>query len=120
MDQIKYAGNALVTGSEIAHAVLAYAQALASTGESATITIPVLHDDGSVVTAELLIGPASQLIAEPYESSAPEVEDAETVNGLNVAAARLQTPHPVAEEPQDLAAVDSRELDQAASALEIE
>jgi hypothetical protein len=111
MDQIQYAGNTLVTGSDIAHAVLAYAQALASNGDSATVSIPVLHEDGSVVTAEVLIGPASQLITEPYESSAPELEDADTIARLTEATTSLQVAHPVPEPVGDLLAVDDTDLD---------
>ena len=119
MDQIQYAGNTLVTGSKIAHAVLAYAQALASNGDSATVTIPIRHDDGSVVTAEILIGPASQLIAEPYESSAPELEDADAIARLTEATARLRGAHPVPEAEGDFSAVDGTELDEASSAPEV-
>jgi hypothetical protein len=117
MDQIQYAGNTLVTGSNIAHAVLAYAQALASNGDSATVSIPVLHDDGSVVIAEILIGPASQLIAEPYESSAPEFEDPDVVSQLNGETAKLHTPHAVAEQSGDLSAVDATDLRHQADGL---
>ena len=117
MDQIQYAGNTLITGSDIAHAVLAYAQALASKGDSATITIPVLHDDGSVVPAELLIGPASQLIAERYESDAPEIDDADVVGRLNDLTAKLRTPHAVSEPSAEYLAVDGNDLDEAASSL---
>jgi hypothetical protein len=118
MDQIKYAGNTLVTGSDIAHAVLAYAQALASSDDSATIGIPVQHDDGSIVTAELLIGPASQLIAEPFETAADEIEDEDVVRRLNDATSKLQTPHAVTENATDLSALDASELDRAARLLE--
>jgi hypothetical protein len=117
MDQIQYAGNTLVTGSKIAHAVLAYAQALASNGDSATVSIPILHDDGSVVTAEILIGPASQLIAEPYESASPEVEDADVVSHLNEEAAKLRTPHAVPQQSGELFVVDAADLGEFADRL---
>jgi hypothetical protein len=119
MDQIQYAGNTLVTGSDIAHAVLAYAQALASNGDSATVTIPVLHDDGSVVTAEILIGPASQLITEPYESTAPELEDADAIARLTDATGRLQTAHPVPEPAGELSTVADTDLDDPISSAEV-
>jgi hypothetical protein len=119
MDQIQYAGNTLVTGSDIAHAVLAYAQALASNGDSATITIPVQHDDGSVVTAEILIGPASQLITEPYESPAPEIEDADTIARLTDATTSLQVAHPIPEPMGDLSAIDDNELDGPTRSVEV-
>jgi hypothetical protein len=106
MHQISYAGNTLVTGSAIAHSLLGYAQALADESASATVTIPVVHEDGTVVSAEILIGPASQLVAESYESAGPELEDAEVVEYLNAAAARLRPARAVAEDPADGSAVD--------------
>jgi hypothetical protein len=115
MDQIRYAGNTLETGTDIAHAVLAYAQALAANGDSATITIPVRHNDGSVVKAEVLIGPASQLISEPSDTSDSELEDAHTVRWLTEATAKLRTPHPTAEAAADYWAVDDNDLDQTPS-----
>jgi hypothetical protein len=118
MDQIQYAGNALVTGSKIAHAVLAYAQALASNGDSATVTIPVLHEHGSVVTAEILIGPASQLIAEPYESTSPELEDADVVERLNEATAKLQPARAIADNAGNYSAIDDDDLGPVTNPLE--
>jgi hypothetical protein len=118
MEQIHYAGNTITTGSDIAHAVLEYAQALASNSDSATISIPVQHVDGTTVTAEVLIGPASQLIAEPYESDGPELEDADAVRRLNEAAAKLRTPRAMAEDPGDYPGVGADDLDQSAGGLE--
>jgi hypothetical protein len=118
MDQIHYAGNTIVTGSDIAHAVLAYAQALAANGDSATVTIPVQHRDGSTVTAEILIGPASQLIAERYDSAGPELEDVAVVTRLKAAAAQLQTPHAVADQEANYSAVDSTDLELPSGALD--
>jgi len=75
MKLIHYAGETLLTGDAIADAVLAYASSLASREESATIVIPVRLEDGSIAEANLLIGPASQLVAVAHESSLDEVVD---------------------------------------------
>jgi hypothetical protein len=118
MQRIHYAGDTFLTGSAIAHSLLAYAQALAARASSATVTIPVWREDGSLASAEILIGPASQLIAEAYESSVPELEDDEVVARLNAAAASLRTPRAVPEETTDYSAVNISDLDVSAEELD--
>jgi hypothetical protein len=120
MERIYYAGNTIHTGTAIAHALLGYAQALASNTASATVVIPIVHDDGSVVQAEILIGPASQLIAEEYDADGPELEDPEVVERLSKATAGLAVVHPIAVDDAEFAAVDAMELDAATTALESE
>jgi hypothetical protein len=75
MDRIKYTGNSLLTGTAIAEGLLAYAQALTSSGQSATVTIPSLQSDGSTQRAIFLIGPSSQLISESEDSDFDELVD---------------------------------------------
>jgi hypothetical protein len=75
MKLIHYAGETLLTGDAIADAILTYASALASREESATIVIPVRLTDGSIADANLLVGPASQLVAVPQESALDELID---------------------------------------------
>lgn len=85
MELLHYSGDQLLTGTEIGRAVIDYAAALAVAGSSAAVEIPVRRPDGSVVRAHLLIGPASQLAAEPEVSEFPELEDAELVRELRAA-----------------------------------
>ena len=80
MRRIHYSGASLLTGDDLARGVVDYAQVLAQSGSSATITLPVRLNDGGIGNATLLIGPASQLVAvdesSPFdELSAPEVLD---------------------------------------------
>jgi hypothetical protein len=117
MHRIHYAGNSLVTGSSIAHALLAYAQVLAAHSDSATVTIPIMHPDGSVANAEILIGPASQLVAETYETADPELEDPDVVDSLTSAASRLTGGPAVPEETADYSAIDATDLELPASPL---
>jgi hypothetical protein len=58
-----YSSGAVVTGDGIADAVIEYAQELAKLETSDTVDIPVLLADGSLHEAQLLLGPASQLVA---------------------------------------------------------
>lgn len=83
MEMIYYANGTLRTGTNISRAVLAYAGALARRNSSATVDIPVRRADGTVGRANLLLGPASQLLAETYADEGAEIEDAELVDTLN-------------------------------------
>ena len=91
MHRIHYAGDSIVTGSAIARAVLDYAQALAQVSASATVDLPTLESDGSRGSAELLLGPASQLTAhEEGDDHGDEVVDDVLVQRMNSAAVRLR------------------------------
>ena len=91
MDRIHYAGDSILTGSEIAHALLEYAQALAVAGTSATVVIPVVDEhDGSIERSELLIGPASQLISDTEQSPHPDAIDHDLVRRMHDEAAWLR------------------------------
>lgn len=89
MDRISYAGDSLVTGSEIAHALLRYAEALAQAGTAATVQIPTIDQSGTVVRAEILIGPSSQLVSTPTVGTGAEILDADLVRRLQDETARL-------------------------------
>jgi hypothetical protein len=62
MERIHYAGGELLTGSDIADAIVDYAAALAGRSAAASVDIPVRTGTGGVARAHLLIGPASQLV----------------------------------------------------------
>lgn len=80
---IYYANDTLRTGTDISRAVLAYAGALARRNSSATVDIPIRRDDGTQGRANLLLGPASQLVAEAYTDNAEEIVDEELVDSLH-------------------------------------
>jgi hypothetical protein len=91
MERIHYAGDVVFTGTDISRALLSYARALAQDGSSATVEIPIYHEDGSHGTAEFLIGPASQVIADSIDSEWEELVDTKLVEELR-AAARVRIP----------------------------
>ena len=104
MHRLHYAGNSILTGTDIAHALLDYAQALAGASGSATVEIPTMHDDGTAGRSEILVGPASQLISDHEESDHEELVDEELVASLVEKAreVRLFGPEaPTAEPMQD-------------------
>ncbi|HEV7951425.1 MAG TPA: hypothetical protein VGP24_16810 [Glaciihabitans sp.] len=82
MKRIHYAGDSLLTGNDIADALVSYAQALARKNTSATVEVPVRVENGSIAVASVLIGPASQLTAIPEETDFDEISDPDLVAEL--------------------------------------
>jgi len=91
MHRIHYAGDTFLTGSDIARAVLDYAQVLASVGQAATIEIPTLSDDGTSGQSIILIGPSSQVIAGTETSTHPEILDPDLVAAIASSVEQLQS-----------------------------
>jgi hypothetical protein len=91
MERIHYAGGSVLTGTEIAEALIGYAEALAKGGDSATVTVPARHDDGSRGTAHFLIGPASQLVSESEPTDLEEIVDPEVVDHFVAETKKLTT-----------------------------
>ncbi|CAN5250494.1 hypothetical protein BH09ACT1_BH09ACT1_22190 [soil metagenome] len=111
MELIHYAGNSVLTGTELAHALVDYAEALALKGSSATVEIPSRLDDGSIGTAHFLIGPASQLVSETVVTDEDEIEAPEIVANFRHETALLGEPHAVPEEaPGDHAGIDDPDM----------
>ncbi|KZE92941.1 MULTISPECIES: hypothetical protein [unclassified Agromyces] len=104
MERIHYAGGVLLTGSDIAGAVVDYAAALAARRTAASVDIPVRVADGRTSRAHMLIGPSSQLVTEPIESDLDELVDEDLVTALRIATTALETTRPVigATGPDDL------------------
>jgi hypothetical protein len=101
MELIHYAGDSVLTGTDLAHALIDYAEALALKGSSATVEIPSRLDDGSIGTAHFLIGPASQLVSETVVTDYDEIEAPEIVADFRRETALLGERHAVAEDPAD-------------------
>jgi hypothetical protein len=95
MELIHYAGGALLTGTEIADAIVDYAAALAARRTAASIDIPVRTEDGRTARAHLLIGPASQLVTEPVDSQLAELVDDDLVASLRRATSALSSTRPL-------------------------
>jgi hypothetical protein len=98
MELLHYAGGELMTGDAIAKVVLDYAKALAMNDSSDEVEIPIRREDGSLGTAQLLIGPASQLVAETIPTDLDDVRDDEIVQQLQQKVTRLANPRPIIDE----------------------
>ena len=105
MMTIVYAGEELMTGDEIAQALLKYSEALAEKGSASTVEIPTMSDDGTRSTATVLVGPASQIVARPVESSFAELRDPRVVEQLAALTSDLRpgpsVPSPMSSELPD-------------------
>lgn len=101
MERISYAGERLLTGTEIAQAVVAYAQALADAGQAAAVEIPTVDERGRPGVAQVLVGPASQLVTTEADMDVPEPQDAALVEELRARTARLLGHHPAVDDVLD-------------------
>jgi hypothetical protein len=71
MRELHYGAGTLIVGREVCTALFDYALALARTGRSELVTVPVLVD-GRVDESTILLSPTSQIFCTP----APETHDA--------------------------------------------
>ena len=88
MRQITYAGGTFLTGDAIAEALMEYAAALANADRAATVHVPAV-DNGDIVDVNVLIGPASQLMAENVAHAGPEPDPTAIVDAINDRMERL-------------------------------
>jgi hypothetical protein len=79
---ILFANAELLTGDDVALAVLHYSGALAEAGLAETIEVPILEADGSRGVALMLVGPASMIVAVDTETQFEELVDEAAVASL--------------------------------------
>jgi hypothetical protein len=92
MQAIVYGGEEFLTGDEIADALLSYGRALGDEGRAELVEIPVHEQDGAIVAATFLIGPASQIVAKVVLDAGSELEDAELVERLRALTRGVESP----------------------------
>ncbi|GAA3333862.1 hypothetical protein LQK89_04220 [Curtobacterium sp. C1] len=95
MKYIHYDANLILTGDLIADAVVDYAAVLGANARTDAITVPIVGDDGSVSTALVLIGPASELTVTVAPDDELEPEDPAFIRRLRDAARRAGPAVPV-------------------------
>ena len=83
MKQITYAGKSFVTGTDLADAVMRLTAALGLSHETAGVTIPAMDENGHITTADLVLGPATEVLAIAIASDGEEIVDAQIVAGLD-------------------------------------
>ncbi|WP_350353257.1 hypothetical protein ABS642_10290 [Microbacterium sp. A8/3-1] len=89
---IIYAGDEYLTGDDIADALLQYSRALGDDDRAEIIEIPVRNENGEVVSAKFLIGPASQIVTEAVDVPSPELVDIELVERLHRLTISIERP----------------------------
>ncbi|MBX0298927.1 hypothetical protein K2F54_02945 [Cryobacterium sp. 1639] len=82
MKRIYHPGGSVVTGSDLADAVMLYAEALSNRHETDVVDIPVIADDGSQGRAQFLIGRSSQLVSVTSADGVLELTEASTTTSL--------------------------------------
>ena len=89
MKRIHYASGSLLAGDAIADAVVRFATTLAENSTAAEVRAPAILDDGEVGEALLLLGPASQILAEDESYDGSELRSDEFVAELDERIAAL-------------------------------
>ncbi|GEK84303.1 hypothetical protein [Frigoribacterium faeni] len=92
MKRIHYADEYIVTGDDIADAVMAYARGLALKGRSDSVELPALTPEGEVGRFQVLLGPASQMVVSGEPDSLVVIEDADLVADLRARIDGLEGP----------------------------
>ncbi len=90
MKRVAYAGGSFLTGDTIADALLDYAAVLARAGQADRVTVPGIGADDRVTEFDMVVGPASQLIAEAVELAGEELDAPDFVADLEVRARRAR------------------------------
>jgi hypothetical protein len=94
MMKLSYTGDSLLISDGAAHALLEYARVLATTGGSDIVTFPVLDGNNEITEANILIGPASQLIL-THAHGDTVIDDKEAIDTMKEKTASLQPRQPV-------------------------
>jgi hypothetical protein len=113
MERMFYcAGSTLVTGDDIARAVVEYARWLVVRNEVDVVQVPTRTADGTVGRVALLLSSSTQLSSETIRpvSGENELTDPGLVLHLGEATSRLRLPHPAVAEPSTSAYVDAFDL----------
>jgi hypothetical protein len=82
MKRIYHSGGSIVTGSELADAVMLYAEALGNRHQTDVVDIPVVSDDGSQGRAQILIGASSQLMSVTSADGVLELVETATADAI--------------------------------------
>lgn len=83
MKRIYHPGGSIVTGSELADAVMLYAEALSKRRETDVVDIPVIAADGVPGRAQFLIGSSSQLVSVTSADGEHELTETATTQALH-------------------------------------
>jgi hypothetical protein len=104
--ELIYAGGKTIVSDELAEVITDYAQVMAAKGDSGVVEIPAVGEDGTVGTARLLLGPASQIIVEPVTVEDHQLDDEAVIKDLRARIHSAGTQHAQPMDPDDAADED--------------
>lgn len=110
MKDLIYAGGKTMVSDELAAAITDYAQVMAANGDSGVVEIPAIGEDGTVGTARLLLGPASQIMAEPVATDHVDLDDAAVIAELRARIKAAGVQHALPVDPDDGATTEDYAL----------
>lgn len=82
MKRIFHLGGSVITGDDLADAVMHYAEALSLRPQVDVVDIPIVDETGLMGRIQILVGGLGQLVCVTAQSTLPELTEAETVNTL--------------------------------------
>ena len=109
MKRVAYGGESFITSDEGAAALLDFAASAAMSDVAEVVALPAVLPDGQVITVNLVIGPSSELITSPIETSLAEPDTREAAAALRARALQIGK----SSSPAHGAAIPGRDLDSA-------
>jgi hypothetical protein len=91
MKRVLYGGESFVTSDDGAAALLEFAASAAMSGIGEVVTLPSVLADGRVVSVSVVIGPSSELMTTPIETSQAEPDTKAAAAVLRARASQLET-----------------------------
>jgi hypothetical protein len=110
MMKLDYAGGEVLVSNALSHALVEFSAHIARTGGSDSLLIPVLTLDGIRGDAEVVVGPASQLLASPTDAPEVDLDDANVIADILSRTAILKPSRPVALSSENLSTVPDIDL----------
>lgn len=95
---LHYTGGSVLMADDVCDALIRYARVLAAAQSSDVLVVPVVDAAGVLVTAELLIGPASQLLAVPVPGTEETGRDQTVIDDIEKRTRLLHAPVAVTQE----------------------
>ncbi|KQN42419.1 MULTISPECIES: hypothetical protein [unclassified Frigoribacterium] len=110
MKRIHYTDEYLVTGDDIAAAVVEYARALAMQNKSDMVDLPGMDRGGVHQRFQVLLGPASQMLVSEEQTDEAEITDGPLVDDIGGRIDRLRGVEPQSAEPAEGIPLDTDEF----------
>lgn len=104
MMKLDYAGGQVLVSDQLCHVLLTYSADVARAGGSETLQIPVVTIDGIRGIAEVVVGPASQLLATPTDMPDVDLDDTHAIEEIVARTAATKPPKALPVSASDLTA----------------